>query len=86
MKALVIGYGSIVSIPIIDQGHYVSEPVILKRGCCLGANVIVLPGVTIGENSVVGAGSLVTRSIPAGVLAAGNPALIVRNIGEQKHD
>ena len=71
-------------IPIIDQGHYVSEPVTLKRGCWLGANVIVLPGVTIGENSVVGAGSLVTRSIPAGVLAAGNPARVIRNIGAQK--
>lgn len=69
-------------IPIIDQGHYVSEPVVLKKGCWLGANVIVLPGVTIGENSVVGAGSLVTRSIPDGVLAAGNPARIIRNLGE----
>ncbi|QXE90596.1 acyltransferase [Geomonas subterranea] len=70
-------------IPIIDQGHYVSEPVVLKKGCWLGANVIVLPGVTIGENSVVGAGSLVTKSVPAGVLAAGNPARIIRNIGDQ---
>lgn len=69
-------------IPIIDQGHYVSEPVLLKKGCWLGANVIVLPGVTIGENSVVGAGSLVTKSIPAGVLAAGNPARVIRSIGE----
>lgn len=69
-------------IPIIDQGHYISEPVTLKKGCWLGANVIVLPGVTIGENSVVGASSLVTKSIPAGVLAAGNPARVIRNIGE----
>jgi acetyltransferase-like isoleucine patch superfamily enzyme len=69
-------------IPIIDQGHYVSEPVVLQKGCWLGANVIVLPGVTIGENSVVGAGSLVTRSIPACHLAAGNPARIIKNIGE----
>lgn len=69
-------------IPIIDQGHYVSQEVVLKKGCWLGANVIVLPGVTIGENSVVGAGSLVTKSIPSGVLAAGNPARIIKNIGE----
>lgn len=69
-------------IPIIDQGHYVSQPIVLKKGCWLGANVIVLPGVTIGENSVVGAGSLVTKSIPPKVLAAGNPAKVIRNIGE----
>lgn len=70
-------------VPIIDQGHYVSEPIVLKKGCWLGANVIVLPGVTIGENSVVGAGSLVTKSIPAGVLAAGNPARIIKKVGEE---
>lgn len=70
-------------VPIIDQGHYVSEPVVLKKGCWLGANVIVLPGVTIGENSVIGAGSLVTKSVPAGVLAAGNPARVIRKIGDQ---
>jgi acetyltransferase-like isoleucine patch superfamily enzyme len=69
-------------IPIIDQGHYVSQEVVLKKGCWLGANVIVLPGVTIGENSVVGAGSLVTKSIPPKVLAAGNPARVIKNIGE----
>lgn len=57
---------------------------ILKKGCWLGANVIVLPGVTIGENSVVGAGSLVTKSIPARGLAAGNSARIIRNIEESE--
>ena len=69
-------------IPIIDQGHYVSQPIVLKNGCWLGANVIVLPGVTIGENSVVGAGSLVIKNIPPKTLAAGNPAKVIRNIGE----
>lgn len=51
-------------IPIIDQGHYVSQPIVLKKGCWLGANVIVLRGVTIGENSVVGAGTVVRKSVP----------------------
>jgi acetyltransferase-like isoleucine patch superfamily enzyme len=68
-------------IPIIDQGHYVSKEVVLKKGCWLGANTIVLPGVTIGENAVVGAGSVVTKSIPPKVIAGGNPAMIIRNIG-----
>ena len=58
------------AIPIIDQGHYVSQQVVLKKGCWLGANVVVLPGVTVGENAVIGAGSLVTKSIPPKVLAA----------------
>ncbi|MCF8296148.1 MAG: hypothetical protein K9J13_01265 [Saprospiraceae bacterium] len=70
-------------IPIIDQGHYDSKPVILKKGCWLGANVIVLPGVTIGENSVIGAGSIVSKNIPEKVLAAGNPAKVIRSLSIQ---
>lgn len=67
-------------IPIIDQGHHQSELVILKRGCWIGANVIILPGVSIGENTVVGAGAIVTKSLPAGVVAVGNPAKVIREI------
>ena len=71
-----------VDVSIIDQGHYPAEPVMLRRGCWIGANAIILPGVTIGENAVVGAGSVVTKSIPDRVLAAGNPARVIRQIGE----
>jgi acetyltransferase-like isoleucine patch superfamily enzyme len=67
-------------IPFIEQGYFPDEQVILKRGCWIGANVIILPGVIIGENTVIGAGSVVTKSIPAGVLAAGNPAKILKSI------
>ena len=56
-------------------------PVILEENVWLAARVIVLPGVTIGKNSVVGAGSVVTRDIPADVLAAGIPAKVIRPIG-----
>ena len=70
-------------IPLIDQGHYPSQAVVLKKGCWIGANAVILPGVTIGENSVVGAASVVTRSIPDRVLAAGNPLKIIRKIGER---
>jgi acetyltransferase-like isoleucine patch superfamily enzyme len=69
------------TIPIIDQGHYPSEPVTLKRGCWIGAGAIILPGVTVGENSIIGAGSIIVRSVPARVLAAGNPARIIREVG-----
>jgi acetyltransferase-like isoleucine patch superfamily enzyme len=53
-------------------------PVVLEANVWLAARVIVLPGVTIGQNSVVGAGSVVTRDIPADVLAAGVPARVLR--------
>ncbi len=69
------------NIPIINQGHYPPKQVVLESGCWVGANAIILPGVTIGKNSVVGAGSVVTKSIPAGVVAAGNPAKIIKTIG-----
>ena len=55
-----------------------SHPIILEDNVFLGARVIVLGGVTIGADSVVGAGSVVTRSIPSGVIAAGNPAKVIR--------
>ncbi|MGN1062127.1 MAG: DapH/DapD/GlmU-related protein, partial [Candidatus Scatosoma sp.] len=49
----------------------------------LGAGVTVLPGVSIGDNTVVGAGSVVTKDLPAGVVAVGNPCRILREIGEK---
>lgn len=70
-------------VPLIDQGYYPDAAVTLKRGCWIGANAILLPGVTIGENSVVGAGSVVTRSIGDGVVAVGCPARVIRKIGPQ---
>lgn len=57
-----------------------SAPVILEDNVWLAARVIVLPGVTIGRNSVIGAGSVVTRDVPANVLAAGIPAKVVRSL------
>ena len=68
------------NIPIIEQGESDPDAVVLKRGCWIGANAIILPGVFIGENSVVGAGSVVTRSVPPRTLVAGNPARIIREI------
>lgn len=68
------------TIPIINQGYYPDLQVVLKKGCWIGANTIILPGVTIGENSVVGAGSIVTKSIPKNVVAVGNPTKILKSI------
>lgn len=46
----------------------------------VGANVSVLPGVTIGSNTIIGAGSVVNKNIPNGVIAVGNPCKVIRNI------
>ena len=51
-----------------------------------GAGAIILPGVTIGDNSVIGAGSVVTKDIPANVVAVGNPCRILREIGERDRE
>ena len=67
-------------ISIYHQGHYPSEPVIIRKGAWLGANVIVLPGVEIGENTVVAAGAVVTKSLPARVVAGGVPAKVIKTI------
>ncbi len=59
-------------------------PVRIGKNCWLGAGVIVMPGVTIGDNTVIGAGSIVTKDIPANVVAVGNPCRVLREVGE--HD
>ncbi len=57
-----------------------AEPIVIGDNVWLGGGVIVLPGVTIGENTVVGAGSVVVRDLPANVVAVGNPARVVREL------
>ena len=58
----------------------VSKPTRIGERCWLGAHVTVLKGVTIGDSTVVGAGSVVTKSLPARVVAVGNPARVLREI------
>ncbi|MDK9780767.1 sugar O-acetyltransferase [Vibrio sp. B172a] len=59
-------------------------PVRIGDNVWIGANSVVLPGVTIGEHSVIGAGSIVTKDIPANVVAVGNPCRVLREVGQ--HD
>ena len=68
------------TIPIIEQGYYQSQSVVVKQGAWIGSGVIILPGVTIGENAVVGAGSVVAKNIPAFTVAVGNPAKVINPI------
>ena len=56
------------------------EPTHIKKGASIGSGATILSNITIGENSIIGAGSVVTRNIPANVIAAGNPAKILRSI------
>ncbi|MGR5557116.1 sugar O-acetyltransferase [Vibrio fortis] len=61
-------------------------PVRICNNVWLGAHTVVLPGVTIGENSVIGAGSIVTKDIPANVVAVGNPCRVLREINEDDRE
>lgn len=74
--------------PILPElrplAYQYNMPIHIGKNCWLGAGVIVLPGVTIGDNTVIGAGSVVTKDIPANVVAVGNPCRVIREINE--HD
>lgn len=66
-----------------NSGYEYGIPVTIGNNVWLGGNVVVLPGVSIGDNAVIGAGSVVTKDIPANVVAAGNPCKVLRAITEQ---
>ncbi len=67
-----------------EKAYQYNKEIHIGRNCWLGAGVIVVPGISIGDNSVIGAGSVVTRDIPDNVLAVGNPCRVLREISE--HD
>ena len=60
-----------------------AKPVTIGNDCWFGANVVVCPGVEIGDGCVIGAGSVVTKSIPSGTFAAGNPCRVIREITDE---
>ena len=68
------------------QGLQYNMPVHIGKNCWLGAGVIVLPGITIGDNVVIGAGSVVTKDLPSNVVAVGNPCRILREVGERDRE
>ena len=62
------------------------KPVHIGKNVWIGSGAVILPGVTIGDNSVIGAGSIVTKDIPANVVAVGNPCRVLREIGERDRE
>ena len=67
-----------------NPGRYCyAKPVKIGNNCWFGANVVVCPGVTIGDDCVIGAGSVVTRDIPPMTFAAGNPCRVIRELGPE---
>lgn len=73
------------AVPIISQGVSTS-PILIEDDVWIGANAVILAGVTIGRHSVVAAGSIVTRSVPPFTIVAGNPARIVKQYDETKKE
>jgi galactoside O-acetyltransferase len=65
------------------SGTQFSIPVRIGNNVWIGSNAVILPGITIGDNSVIGAGSVVTHDIPENVIAVGNPCRVLRNINER---
>ena len=66
-----------------NRGLEYARPIRVGNNVWIGAQVCVLPGVTIGDNTVIGAGSVINRDIPANVIAAGNPCRVIREITEE---
>ena len=59
------------------------EPTVVKQGASIGSGATLLPKVTVGENAIIGAGSVVTKDVPANTIVAGNPAKILRRIEDK---
>jgi len=80
-------------VSLITEGHpvapsertayVVARPIVIERGAWIAAGAIVIGGVTVGENSVVAAGSVVTKDVPPNTLVGGNPATVIRFIGDE---
>lgn len=66
-----------------NQGLEIALPITVGNNVWIGGSVCVMPGVTIGDNTVIGGGSVVVKDIPSGVIAAGNPCRVIREITEE---
>lgn len=69
-----------------NSGYEYGIPISIGNNVWIGGGVVILPGVAIGDNAVIGAGSVVTKDIPGNVVAAGNPCRVIRTITEEDRD
>lgn len=72
-------------VPYMSQ-HLETKPVKIGDGCWIGEKVCILPGVTIGKKCIIGAGSIVTKSIPDYSIAVGNPAKVIKQYNFETHN
>jgi acetyltransferase-like isoleucine patch superfamily enzyme len=68
------------------EANWAVVPTLVKRRASIGSNATVLCGITIGEGAIVGAGSVVTKDVPAHTIVAGNPARVLRRIEPEPHE
>ena len=81
------------NVGIISSNHVFDDydkfikgpPIVIGNNCWIGMNSVILPGVTIGDHVIIGAGSVVTKSFPSNVLIAGNPAIIIKKIDDYRN-
>ncbi len=64
------------------RGNLIPSPIKIGKRVWIGSNTTVLPGITIGDNAVIGAGSVVTKDVPENMVAAGNPARVIKSIND----
>ena len=65
-----------------SDGEWKCEPTVVKRGASIGSGATIMCGITIGERATIGAGSVVTKDVPAGAIVAGNPARVIRSVSK----
>jgi acetyltransferase-like isoleucine patch superfamily enzyme len=68
------------------DADWVCQTIRVAEGASIGSGAVLLGGITVGENAIVGAGSVVTRSVPRNTIVAGNPARILRQIEEEEYE